>query len=99
VKETLKGEEFTSNKKRQELSDQLKQISIKIDQEIMELRKQNTGGNQVSTPNQMTGSYNSNNSRESFSGGYQTTYVSPATNRKKSEGSQFGLNSSLMASK
>lgn len=29
------------NKKRQELSDQLKQISFKIDQEINELRKQN----------------------------------------------------------
>ena len=61
--QTLRGEEFTSNKKRQELSDQLKQISIKIDQEIMELRKQNTPGNQVSTSNPMTGSYNLNNSR------------------------------------
>jgi hypothetical protein len=98
-RETLRGEEFTSNKKRQELSDQLKQISIKIDQEIMELRKQNTPGNQVSTPNQMTGSYNLNNSRESFTGVHQTSYVSPATTRKKSEGSQFGLSSSLMASK
>ena len=39
VKETLKGEEFTSNKKRQELSDQLKQISIKIDQETQEATK------------------------------------------------------------
>lgn len=29
------------NKKRQELSEQLKQISVKIDKEIVELKKQN----------------------------------------------------------
>ena len=33
------------NKKRQQLSDQLKQISVKIDQEIHELRKQSIPGN------------------------------------------------------
>lgn len=97
-RETLRAEEFTSNKKRQELSDQLKQISIKIDQEIMELRKQNNP-NQVPTPNQMTESYNLNQSRESFTSGHQPSYVSPATTRKKSEGSQFGPSSSMMASK
>lgn len=65
----------------------------------MELRKQNTTGNQVSTSNPMTGSYNLNGSRESFTGGH-TTYISPATTtRKKSEGGQFAPNSSLMASK
>ena len=47
----------------------------------------------------MTGSYNLNNSRESFTNGHQATYISPATTRKKSEGSQFAPNSSLMASK
>ena len=36
-------EEVAVNKKRQELSDQLKQISVKIDKEILELRKQNNG--------------------------------------------------------
>ena len=41
--------EDPANKKRQELSDQLRQISIKIDQEIHELRKQNTNARNNST--------------------------------------------------
>ena len=40
IQSSQKGEEGL-NKKRQELSEQLKQISFKIDQEISELRKQN----------------------------------------------------------
>jgi len=44
IETTGEGEEETVNKKRQDLSDQLKQISIKIDKEIGELRKQNNTG-------------------------------------------------------
>lgn len=101
ARETLKSEEFTSNKKRQELSDQLKQISLKIDQEIMELKKQNT--NNASSSHHvsvMTGSYNMNNtSRDSFNG-QQGSYISSSA-RKKSEGSssQFANGSSLIGSK
>lgn len=42
-----KEEEGSINKKRQELSDQLRQISQKIDKEIIELRKQNNIGNNL----------------------------------------------------
>ena len=44
------------NKRREELSDQLKQISLKIDKEILELRKHNN----------MTSSMMSEKRRESF---------------------------------
>lgn len=43
-------DESNINKKRQELSDQLKQISIKIDKEIHDLRKQNNTTGGVTTP-------------------------------------------------
>jgi hypothetical protein len=43
-------DETNINKKRQELSDQLKQISIKIDKEIHDLRKQNNTAATVTTP-------------------------------------------------
>lgn len=43
-------DESNINKKRQELSDQLKQISIKIDKEIHDLRKQNNNTGGVTTP-------------------------------------------------
>ncbi len=44
-------EDSNINKKRQELSDQLKQISIKIDKEIHDLRKQNNNTSAtVTTP-------------------------------------------------
>lgn len=62
------------NKKRQELSDQLKQISSKIDQEISELRKQN---------NAASGSNSSSlaKKRES-SGGYPSSAL---TSRAKTQ--------------
>ena len=51
------------NKKRQELSDQLKQISLKIDKEIYELKKQNNPG----TP---TSSTSKNKAKETFGNYY-----------------------------
>lgn len=76
------------NKKRQELSDQLKQISIKIDKEIHDLRKQN--------PNNGSGTYSASNSisktRESIPA--TNSYV-PITNRPKNqEGSVTSKSSS-----
>lgn len=40
----------TTNKKKQDLSDQLRQISQKIDKEIIELRKQNNEAKAVQAP-------------------------------------------------
>ena len=80
-----------NNKKRQELSDQLKQITTKLDQEIMELRKNNNSSG-----------FNPNRSRESNSntqGSHHHSYISPATTRKKSEGSWFHQNSNVSGSR
>jgi len=73
-----KNEDFNANKKRQELSDQLKQISIKIDKEIHDLRKQN--------PSNASGTYSASNSisktRESIA--ITNSYV-PISNRSKNQ--------------
>ena len=60
------------NKRREELSDQLKQISLKIDKEILELRKHNN----------MTSSMMSDKRRESFgSGGIVNKFKVPENNQ------------------
>lgn len=62
------------NKKRQELSDQLKQISLKIDKEIYELRKQNNIGVSI------TPSSAAKKSRDSMG-----PAVQPSNNRLKTD--------------
>ena len=65
------GEDYrTKNKRREELSDQLKQISIKIDKESMELRKHNNVNSAISTDKR----------RDSYSSGIHT-----ATGKAKAE--------------
>lgn len=81
----LKEDDGNLNKKRQELSDQLKQISIKIDQEILELRKQN---NNLATNSVVSTS--TNKKRESLGPTIQSIQVSSTTNRTKTQDS-FGF--------
>lgn len=69
-------EEGSINKKRQELSDQLRQISQKIDKEIIELRKQNNMGATLT---------DSVRKRDSFGPAASTQLHNPATNRNKTQ--------------
>ena len=71
-------EEVAVNKKRQELSDQLKQISVKIDKEILELRKQNNG-----PTGSMNNSMTMNSKNEANHSGIHSLNPSAQSNRNR----------------